>query len=98
VKAQADQEGLLHGLQALLRDDPSLQIRHDAESGQTILSGMGELQLEVSVEKLRARHGIEVSVGRPEAAYRESPGLTLSAGTSEIMLYAIAGAHLRVSG
>jgi elongation factor G len=71
-KAQADQQGLPHALQALLRDDPSLQIRHDAESGQTILSGMGELQLEVSVEKLRARHGIEVSVGRPQVAYRET--------------------------
>ncbi len=71
-KAQADQQGLPHALQAMLREDPSLQIRHDAESGQTILSGMGELQLEVSVEKLRARHGIEVSVGRPEVAYRET--------------------------
>ena len=47
-------------------------MRHDAESGQTILSGMGELQLEVSLEKLRARHGVQVSVGRPQVAYRET--------------------------
>jgi len=47
-------------------------LRHDADSGQTILSGMGELQLEVSVERLRARHGVDVSVGRPQVAYRET--------------------------
>jgi elongation factor G len=71
-KSQADQQGLSAALQMLVREDPSLQIRHDAESGQTILSGMGELQLEVSIEKLRAKHGIEVSVGRPQVAYRET--------------------------
>ncbi len=71
-KTQADQQGLGKALQAMLREDPSLKVRHDADSGQTILSGMGELQLEVSVEKLRARHGVEVSVGRPQVAYRET--------------------------
>lgn len=71
-KAQADQQGLSQALQGLLREDPSLHLRQDAESGQTILSGMGELQLEVSIEKLRARHGIQVSVGRPQVAYRET--------------------------
>jgi elongation factor G len=71
-KTQADQQGLSLALQTLVREDPSLQVRHDSESGQTILSGMGELQLEVSIEKLRARHGIEVSVGRPQVAYRET--------------------------
>ncbi|MET4575466.1 elongation factor G [Ottowia thiooxydans] len=71
-KASADQQGLSKALQALLREDPSLKLQHDAESGQTILSGMGELQLEVSIEKLRARHGVNVSVGRPQVAYRET--------------------------
>ncbi|MDP9914440.1 elongation factor G [Variovorax boronicumulans] len=71
-KAKADQAGLSKALQAMLREDPSLQLRQDAESGQTILSGMGELQLEVSVEKLRAKYGVEVSVGRPQVAYRET--------------------------
>ncbi|BFO54155.1 elongation factor G [Acidovorax sacchari] len=71
-RASADQQGLSKALQSLLREDPSLRLQQDAESGQTILSGMGELQLEVSIEKLRARHGIDVSVGRPQVAYRET--------------------------
>ena len=71
-KTQADQQSLAKALQAMLREDPSLKLRQDPDSGQTILSGMGELQLEVSVEKLRARHGVEVSVGRPQVAYRET--------------------------
>ena len=71
-RSQADQQNLSKALQAMLREDPSLRLRHDADSGQTILSGMGELQLDVAVEKLRARHGVEVSVGRPQVAYRET--------------------------
>jgi len=71
-KSQADQQNLSKALQAMLREDPSLRLRHDADSGQTILSGMGELQLEVSIEKLRARHSVEVAVGRPQVAYRET--------------------------
>jgi elongation factor G len=69
---QAGQQALAKALQAVLREDPSLRLRQDAESGQTILSGMGELQLEVTVEKLRERHGVAVSVGRPQVAYRET--------------------------
>jgi elongation factor G len=71
-KTQADQQGLAKALQAMLREDPSLKLRQDADSGQTILSGMGELQLEVAIEKLRARHGVAVTVGRPQVAYRET--------------------------
>jgi elongation factor G len=71
-KAQADQQALAKALQVLLREDPSLRLRQDAESGQTIVSGMGELQLEVSIEKLRERFGVEVSVGRPQVACRET--------------------------
>jgi elongation factor G len=71
-KTQDDQQGLAKALQAMLREDPSLKLRQDADSGQTILSGMGELQLEVSIEKLRARHGVNVAVGRPQVAYRET--------------------------
>jgi len=73
-KSHADQPSLAKALQAMLREDPSLRLRQDADSGQTILSGMGELQLEVAVEKLRARHGVDVSVGRPQVAYRETIG------------------------
>ncbi|MCR5884707.1 elongation factor G [Rhizobacter sp. J219] len=71
-KTRDDLTGLSKALHALLREDPSLHMRQDAESGQTILSGMGELQLEVSIEKLRARFGVEVAVGRPQVAYRET--------------------------
>jgi len=71
-RTQSDQQSLGKALQAMLREDPSLRLRHDADSGQTILSGMGELQLEVSIEKLRARHGVDVSMGRPQVAYRET--------------------------
>ena len=71
-RRQVDSQGLSKALHSMLREDPSLHIRHDAESGQTILSGMGELQLEVAVENLRSRHGVDVVVGRPQVAYRET--------------------------
>jgi elongation factor G len=71
-RTRDDSPGLSKALQSLLREDPSLRMRHDPDSGQTILSGMGELQLEVSIEKLRARHGVQVQVGRPRVAYRET--------------------------
>ena len=76
-RAQSDQQGLSAALTLMQREDPSLRVRQDAESGQLILSGMGELQLEVAVERLRARHGVEVSVGRPQVAYRESISRTV---------------------
>ncbi|HET7793674.1 MAG TPA: elongation factor G [Rhizobacter sp.] len=71
-RTQADQQALGKALHALVREDPSLQVRQDAESGQTILSGMGELQLEVTLENLRSKHGVNVSTGRPQVAYRET--------------------------
>lgn len=71
-RAKGDHQRLADALQAMVREDPSLRVRHDAESGQTILSGMGELQLEVAVENLRTRRGVEVHVGRPQVAYRET--------------------------
>lgn len=71
-KTQADQQGMLKGLQVLVQEDPSLRLRMDAESGQTLLSGMGELQLEVTLEKLRSRYRVEVAVGKPQVAYRET--------------------------
>jgi elongation factor G len=76
-RTQDDSHGLAKALQSMLREDPSLHVRHDADSGQTILSGMGELQLEVAVEKLRARHGVSVAVGRPQVAYRETITTTI---------------------
>jgi len=75
-RAQADAAALAKGLGVLVREDPSLRLRQDADSGQTLLSGMGELQLEVAVEKLRSRFGVDVAVGRPQVAYRETITVT----------------------
>ena len=71
-RSQADQQSLSKALRLLSREDPSLRVRQDLESGQVILSGMGELQLEVTLENLRSRHGVNVVVGRPQVAYRET--------------------------
>lgn len=72
ARQQTDTAALAKGLGVLVREDPSLRLRQDADSGQTLLSGMGELQLEVAVEKLRSRFGVDVAVGRPQVAYRET--------------------------
>lgn len=65
-------ERLMAALARLVEEDPSLVIRTDRETGQTLLSGMGELHLEVAVEKIRRDHGLDVGVGRPQVAYRET--------------------------
>ncbi|MFI8521912.1 elongation factor G [Streptomyces sp. NPDC085481] len=67
-----DTERLAAALARLTEEDPSLVVRTDPESGQTVLSGLGELHLEVAVEKLRRAQGLEVTVGRPRVAYRET--------------------------
>lgn len=67
-----DQHALMKGLHSLVSEDPSLSLRQDAESGQLILSGMGELQLEVTLAKLEADFGVSVRVGKPRVAYRET--------------------------
>ncbi|KMO98845.1 elongation factor G [Streptomyces roseus] len=59
-------------LARLVEEDPSLVVRTDTETGQTVLSGMGELHLEVAVEKIRRDHGLRIAVGRPKVAYRET--------------------------
>ncbi len=71
-RGAADQQNLARALAGLLREDPTLHIRHDEESGQTILSGMGELQLEVSLRKLLDVYGVAIQTGRPQVAYRET--------------------------
>ncbi|GAA0691690.1 elongation factor G [Kitasatospora atroaurantiaca] len=68
----ADTDRLVSALARLVEEDPSLAVRTDPETGQTVLSGMGELHLEVAVEKIRRAHGLEVGVGRPQVAYRET--------------------------
>ncbi|MBF6138341.1 elongation factor G [Nocardia otitidiscaviarum] len=71
-KVNADAERLRLALTRLADEDSSLVVRTDAETGQTLLSGLGELHLEVAVEKIRRDRGIGVTVGRPQVAYRET--------------------------
>ncbi|MCC0094826.1 elongation factor G [Streptomyces flavotricini] len=68
----ADTGRLSAALARLVEEDPSLVVRTDPETGQTVLSGMGELHLEVAVEKIRRGHGLRIDVGRPRVAYRET--------------------------
>jgi elongation factor G len=68
----ADTERLVAALARLVEEDPSLAVRTDRETGQLVLAGMGELHLEVAVEKIRRAHGLQVAVGRPQVAYRET--------------------------
>ncbi|WP_306363203.1 elongation factor G [Nocardia sp. CC227C] len=71
-RVNADAERLRLALARLVDEDSSLVVRTDAETGQTLLSGLGELHLEVAVEKIRRDRGIGVRVGRPQVAYRET--------------------------
>jgi elongation factor G len=68
----AGTDRLATALARLVEEDPSLAVRTDPETGQTVLSGLGELHLEVAVEKIRSGHGLDVRVGRPQVAYRET--------------------------
>ncbi|MFE9777056.1 elongation factor G [Streptomyces sp. NPDC005775] len=72
ARRSTDTERLMAALVRLVEEDPSLAVRTDSETGQTLLSGMGELHLEVAAEKIRRAHGLEVRVGRPQVAYRET--------------------------
>jgi elongation factor G len=72
ARRATDTGRLVTALARLAEEDPSLVVRTDAETGQTVLSGMGELHLEVAVEKIRRDGGPEVRVGRPRVAYRET--------------------------
>ena len=72
ARTRADAQRLPGALAALTEQDPSLSVRVDAETGQTLLSGLGELHLEVAVEKIRRDAGLPVTVGRPQVAYRET--------------------------
>jgi elongation factor G len=69
-----DTDRLASALARLAEEDPSLVVRTDPETGQTVLSGMGELHLEVALEKARRDHGLDVNAGRPRVAHRETVG------------------------
>ncbi len=71
-KTKADQEKMGVALNRLAQEDPSFRVHTDEESGQTIISGMGELHLEIIVDRMRREFGVEASVGKPQVAYRET--------------------------
>ena len=71
-KTKADQEKMGIALQKLAQEDPSFRVRTDEESGQTIISGMGELHLEIIVDRMKREFKVEANVGRPQVAYRET--------------------------
>ena len=71
-KTKADQEKMGVALNRLAQEDPSFRVRTDEESGQTIISGMGELHLEILVDRMKREFGVEANVGAPQVAYREA--------------------------
>ena len=71
-KTKADQEKMGIALGRLAQEDPSFRVRTDEESGQTIISGMGELHLEILVDRMKREFGVEANVGAPQVAYREA--------------------------
>jgi elongation factor G len=71
-KSKADQEKLGTAIQRLAEEDPTFQVRTDEETGQTIIAGMGELHLEVLVDRMKREFRVEANVGRPQVAYRET--------------------------
>ena len=71
-KTKADQEKMGIALGRLAQEDPSFRVKTDEESGQTIISGMGELHLEIIVDRMKREFGVEANVGKPQVAYRET--------------------------
>ena len=76
-KTKVDQEKMGVALSRLAQEDPSFRVHTDEESGQTIISGMGELHLEIIVDRMKREFGVEASVGKPQVAYRETFKKTL---------------------
>jgi elongation factor G len=71
-KTKGDQDKLGTAIQRLAEEDPTFQVRTDEETGQTIISGMGELHLEILVDRMRREFHVEANIGRPQVAYRET--------------------------
>ncbi len=87
-KTKADQEKMGIALGKLAQEDPSFRVETDEESGQTIISGMGELHLDVLVDRMRREFNVEASIGKPQVAYRETIRKTVE----------IEGKHVKQSG
>ena len=71
-KSKADQEKLGTAIQRLAEEDPTFRVRNDEETGQTVISGMGELHLEILVDRMKREFNVEANVGKPQVAYRET--------------------------
>ncbi|ASD62857.1 elongation factor G [Bdellovibrio bacteriovorus] len=89
AKSSADQEKMLAGLAKLEKEDPSCRLRTDPETGQILLSGMGELHLEILVDRLLREHKIQANVGKPQVSYRET--ITAAAKAEHVYEREIAG-------
>lgn len=72
AKSSMEQEKMMAGLQKLVKEDPSAKLKLDPETGQTLLSGMGELHLEILLDRLNREHKVQVNVGKPQVSYREA--------------------------
>ncbi len=83
-KTKADQEKMGIALNRLAQEDPSFRVRTDEESGQTIIAGMGELHLEIIVDRMRREFGVEASVGKPQVAYRETIRKAVDRGRGQV--------------
>ena len=71
-KTKADQDKLGNAMQRLAQEDPTFRVHSDTDTGQTIISGMGELHLEIIVDRMMREFGVQATVGRPQVAYRET--------------------------
>ena len=71
-KTKADQEKLGHGMAKLMAEDPTFRVKTDEQTGQVVIAGMGELHLEIIVDRLKREFGVEASVGKPQVAYKET--------------------------
>ena len=71
-KTKADQEKLGTAIQQLAEEDPTFRVKNDEETGQTVISGMGELHLDILVDRMRREFNVEANIGKPQVAYRET--------------------------
>ncbi len=83
-KTKGDQEKLGTAIQKLSAEDPTFQVHHDEDTGQTIIAGMGELHLDILVDRMKREFKVEANVGKPQVAYRE----TIRRAGREVRLHA----------
>lgn len=89
AKSSADQDKMMAGLEKLVKEDPSARLRSDPETGQILLYGMGELHLDILVDRLLREHKIQANVGQPQVSYRET--ITAAAETEHVYEREVAG-------